>query len=155
MFTLICARINGWLNNREAGDLTRHRAHYNVIVMINVLHGTWRFGVNHAIHRPMSRKLFSVSTSSSWIWDTLLLELALQLPRKHDNWLSKSLQNNKIPNSTVTTHVEMYRINGYPNIELRNIEKRAKFQYSYKSLSGIWSESRVEPGSVSYSVRYD
>ena len=33
MFSLICARINGWVNNGEAGDLTRHRAHYDVIVM--------------------------------------------------------------------------------------------------------------------------
>ena len=28
MFPLMpCARINGWVNNREAGDLRRHRAH--------------------------------------------------------------------------------------------------------------------------------
>ena len=33
MFTLICARINGWVNNREAGDLRPNRAHYGVIVM--------------------------------------------------------------------------------------------------------------------------
>ena len=33
MFSLICARINGWVNNREAGDLRRHRAHYDVTVM--------------------------------------------------------------------------------------------------------------------------
>ena len=33
MFSLICTRINGWVNNREAGDLRRHRAHYDVIVM--------------------------------------------------------------------------------------------------------------------------
>ena len=33
MISLICARINGWVNNREAGDLRRHRAHYDVIVM--------------------------------------------------------------------------------------------------------------------------
>ena len=33
MFTFICARINGWVNNREAGDLRRNRAHYDVIVM--------------------------------------------------------------------------------------------------------------------------
>ena len=26
-------RINGWVNNRQAGDLRRHRAHYDVIVM--------------------------------------------------------------------------------------------------------------------------
>ena len=33
VFSLICASINGWVNNREAGDLRRDRAHYDVIVM--------------------------------------------------------------------------------------------------------------------------
>ena len=33
MFSLICAWINGWVNNREAGDLRRHRAHCYVTVM--------------------------------------------------------------------------------------------------------------------------
>ena len=33
MFSLICARKNDWVNNREAGDLRRHRGHYGVIVM--------------------------------------------------------------------------------------------------------------------------
>ena len=28
-------RINGWVNNREAGDLRRYRPHYGVIVMIS------------------------------------------------------------------------------------------------------------------------
>ena len=32
-FSLICARINGWVNNREAGDLRRHPTHCDVIVM--------------------------------------------------------------------------------------------------------------------------
>ena len=36
MFTLICARINGWVNNCEAGDLWRHRTHYDVIVMVMI-----------------------------------------------------------------------------------------------------------------------
>ena len=53
MFSLICARINGWVNNGEAGDLRRHRAHYDVIVMSNVgpiiisadfkLHSCWEY----------------------------------------------------------------------------------------------------------------
>ena len=34
MLSLICARINGWVDNGEAGDLIRHRAHYDVTVMI-------------------------------------------------------------------------------------------------------------------------
>ena len=33
MFPLICAWINSWVNNREADDLRRHHAHYDVIVM--------------------------------------------------------------------------------------------------------------------------
>ena len=32
-FLLICARTNGWENHRDAGDLRRHRAHYDVTVM--------------------------------------------------------------------------------------------------------------------------
>ena len=31
------AWINRWVNNREAGDLRRYRAHYDVIVMENLL----------------------------------------------------------------------------------------------------------------------
>ena len=44
MFTLICARINGWVNNREAGDLRRYRTHYDVIVMMwaRPWHWMWR-----------------------------------------------------------------------------------------------------------------
>ena len=33
MFSLICVWINGWVNNSEAGDLRRHRGHYDVTVM--------------------------------------------------------------------------------------------------------------------------
>ena len=33
MFSLICVWINGWVNNREAGDFRRYRAHYDVTVM--------------------------------------------------------------------------------------------------------------------------
>ena len=33
MFSLICVWINRWVNNREAGDLRRYRAHYDVMVM--------------------------------------------------------------------------------------------------------------------------
>ena len=35
MFSLICARINGWVNNGEAGDLRSYRSHYDVIVMMH------------------------------------------------------------------------------------------------------------------------
>ena len=36
MFSLICVWINGWVNNREADDLRRYGAHYDVIVMVPI-----------------------------------------------------------------------------------------------------------------------
>ena len=38
MFSLIYIWINGWVNNREAGDLRRHQTHYDVTVMSNNYH---------------------------------------------------------------------------------------------------------------------
>ena len=37
VFSVICASIKGWVHNREAGDLRRHRAHYDIIVMDNAI----------------------------------------------------------------------------------------------------------------------
>ena len=34
VFSFICARINGWVNNREAGDLRCNCAYYGVTVMV-------------------------------------------------------------------------------------------------------------------------
>ena len=36
--SLICVCINGWVNNREAGGLRRHRGHYDIIVMLSMCH---------------------------------------------------------------------------------------------------------------------
>ena len=33
MLSLICVWINGWVNNRKAGDLRRNRAYYDVVGM--------------------------------------------------------------------------------------------------------------------------
>ena len=49
MFSLICAWLNDWVNNREAGDLRRHRGHYDVNIMIQVSHhikAFWRVKQN-------------------------------------------------------------------------------------------------------------
>ena len=35
MFSLICGWTNGWVNKRDAGDLRRQSAHYDVTVMDN------------------------------------------------------------------------------------------------------------------------
>ena len=39
IFILICTWINDWVKNREAGDLRRFRAHYDVIVMMALRFG--------------------------------------------------------------------------------------------------------------------
>ena len=39
MFSLICTRINGWVNNGEAGDLRRYRVHCDITVMSS--RGEW------------------------------------------------------------------------------------------------------------------
>ena len=88
MFTLICARLNSWVNNREAGDLRRYRAHYDVIVMdmYSLMHGVVTPTINHAAVNGLLLKtkrhneacflfLFSISATTqrnNWtaiIWD--------------------------------------------------------------------------------------
>ena len=56
MFTLICARINGWVNNLESGDLRRYRTHYDVIVMNCVIIGSrtmWISCHSHALKQRL------------------------------------------------------------------------------------------------------
>ena len=38
MFSLICAWIDAWVNNRGAGDLRHHRVHHDAIVMSYLWH---------------------------------------------------------------------------------------------------------------------
>ena len=38
MFSLICSWINASVNNREAGDLRRHRAHYDITAVFKSWH---------------------------------------------------------------------------------------------------------------------
>ena len=51
MFSLICAWINGWVNNREAGDLGRLRAHYDAITMKIWFTNNWQYCHNNAKHK--------------------------------------------------------------------------------------------------------
>ena len=42
MLSLICTWMNGWVNNREAGDLRRQHAHHDVTVMLSSrTHTSW------------------------------------------------------------------------------------------------------------------
>ena len=68
MFYLICVWINGWVNNREAGDLRRHRGHYDVIVM-------WP--------RLKDTTLYSNKTTGASQWATPQWYGSCHLPRDH------------------------------------------------------------------------
>ena len=61
MFSLICAWINGSVNNREAGDLRRH--HYDVTVMVVVMMMSWHentFRIIGSLCREIHRSLTDV-----------------------------------------------------------------------------------------------
>ena len=64
MFYLICARISGWANNSEAGNLRSHRAHYDVIVMgIPIIHVIMACG---SVHIYVIENIKEMPRSHSW-----------------------------------------------------------------------------------------
>ena len=56
MFSVIWVWINGWVNNREAGDLRRHRGHYDVNVMLK-----------RALKLRITGPLWGESNNDRWI----------------------------------------------------------------------------------------
>ena len=79
MFSLICAWTNGWANNRAADGWRRHRAHYDVIVMVkeqfsNKYYGlsSWvlkiKFVSNEGVLMSRSR-LNNGATHGGWHFD--------------------------------------------------------------------------------------
>ena len=64
MFSLICAWINDWVNNHEAGDLRHRRGHYDVIVML----ASWREDLGS---RSMCLGHVQVITSHSKLLDVI------------------------------------------------------------------------------------
>ena len=64
MFSLICTRINGWVNNGEADDLRRHRARYDVTVMPYFCLTSCLY-VSHPVCMPVYCMLENLITSSN------------------------------------------------------------------------------------------
>ena len=59
----ICAWINGWVNSREAGDLRRHGAHYDITVM----RLTWQLLLSHPYYiRDGAISCVGFNISSVW-----------------------------------------------------------------------------------------
>ena len=68
MFSLICACTNSWVNNRDAGNLRRHCAHYDVIVMM-ILDPLYdlNFDPAHNFDFGFSRSNFEIAVSQERI----------------------------------------------------------------------------------------
>ena len=64
MFYLIYAWINDWVNNREAGDLRRHRGHSDVIVMHgNLMHAVMIPLANIVLYSTVAAIFFCIEPS--------------------------------------------------------------------------------------------
>ena len=68
IFFFICAWINSWVNNGEAGDLRRHRGHYDFIVMDLVLSLVPSHYQNQYWYRPIGTKFTEIwiKINSTW-----------------------------------------------------------------------------------------
>ena len=78
MFCLICAWINGWVNNREAGDLRLHRAHHDVTVLRAVIENC-RHCVRYisiifrVAHYQLSRMMSHLMTERIFIFHLIII----------------------------------------------------------------------------------
>ena len=66
IFPLICAWINGWVNNRKAGDLRRHHTQYDVIVMQETSNPYW--GRTHICFSQPCHHWFLDSNRRVGVW---------------------------------------------------------------------------------------
>ena len=83
MFSLICAWRNGWVNNREVGDLRRYRVHHDVIVILRTCNITatnnaklilvkvyemccWCMSANYSVDRVCAAKTIWIYEYSGW-----------------------------------------------------------------------------------------
>ena len=97
VFSLICVWINDWVNNREAGDLRRYRAHSYVIVMrtpSHYLNNGKRFVV-----KVLDKKRYVCDVEITLILNvkTYLNDLILLL-----RWHHKSIKDNALNNFSIT-----------------------------------------------------
>ena len=72
IFSLICVWINGWVNNSEAGDLRRHRAHFDVIVMAHDYLAVLWWGM----------KMITDGMLTRWLWKCMPPDIASDLNMK-------------------------------------------------------------------------
>ena len=80
MFYLICAWINGWVNNREAGELRRNRTHHDVTEMFWQV---YMYYLNALFHYQLILSMNEWDTNPVYILNFLKL-VALPILRNGD-----------------------------------------------------------------------
>ena len=92
MFSLIRAWTNGWANYRDAGDLRRHRDHYDVTVMGKRLSTHGSHQQKH--HKPVSnwtpRNIFQLISFETQMFPFKKMHLKCRLPNA-DHFVTASL----------------------------------------------------------------
>ena len=100
MFSLISAWINGWVNNLEAGDLRRHHAHYDVIVMDSTVNNgchvmcPFLFRVGLGTTAGVSATLVATAgLTNAAAPRTTVTEICpvMQPARRHNKWITNLL----------------------------------------------------------------
>ena len=88
MFSLICTWINSWVNNREAGYLRRHRAHYDVIVMVVVQDkGTTGYHISFTLrHLPWDWNMKEITSYQNKFSITIVIKICSCYNSTHCCW---------------------------------------------------------------------
>ena len=73
MFSLICARINGWVNKCETGDWRCHCAHYDFTVMPH-----WGQNKMATILQTCTNKFYCITVRKLWCFDLNFTEICSQ-----------------------------------------------------------------------------
>ena len=131
VFSLICRSINGWVSNREAGDLRRHRAHYDGTVMycrlFDIVGGSsfLRYIVQN---RPMFWSICFGPEASIWVTMRQTCEICVKYAPDYHNktWQNRHrMHNSSGPlhspiNHSMSNHlITLHRFTLYIRIQLQ------------------------------------
>ena len=123
-FFFICTWINGWVNNREAVDLRRNRAHYNVTVICLLCFGLFD----------------NVCCFLWWISVTWFFDMFCLFPWHRDNLRPNRLNLNDIDglvqdcSNSIANALELLQSCTKPSIWVNDQD-----QTTAKTAHGLWS----------------
>ena len=109
VFSLMCASTKDEANNRDAGDLRRHCSHYDVTVMVFLVHTRYLaiydscFFPNSVSNGPFYFRHFLIDNLKSPCFTLLPGSYVLCSSYKQGNWYMKSTRAMDIPGTSMDT----------------------------------------------------